>query len=69
MKLKGRYVATIEIDLETEETENDIYNKAVKEYWADIHDNVTGKMEPIDMHKFTNVKVTQQMFTMYEVKK
>lgn len=68
MKLKGRYVATIEIDLETEETENDIYNKAVKEYWTDIHDNVTGKLLPLK-HKFTNIKVTQQLFDMYEVKR
>lgn len=69
MKIQGKYVATVEILLETEETDNETYNKAVKEYWADIHDNVVEKLKPIGRHKFTDVKVTQQSFTMYEVKK
>lgn len=68
MKIKGKYVALVEIGLETEDTDNETYNQAVKEYWADIHNNVEGKLEVIDMHKFTNVRVTQQLFTMYEDK-
>lgn len=65
MKLKGRYVARVIIDLETEDKDEE-FTKAVKDYWMQIHDNISGKMPK---HKFLRAEVTQQFFDMFEVEK